>query len=229
MVHIPTVTVGIPAYNEERNIASIVTAILSQKERGFRIEKIIIASDGSTDKTIPIVRSFQDPRIEVIEGTENKGQNYRQNEIISRCESDILVLFNGDIILADDFVIGALISYIAAGEADLTSQWPKPVPPRKFFEKVLFAGYVFKHHVYTHLRDGNNIYTSIGAMRALSRRFYSRVQFPRTSEGEDQFLYLTCIAQGCIYKSVRSINARFLLPSNFKEYLIYAAYFPDAV
>ncbi len=173
---VPTVTVGIPAYNEERNIREILEGILAQEEDGFRIEKIIVASDGSTDKTADIVRSFRDPRIQLIAGRENRGQNYRQNQIIDHTNSDILVLFNADIIIGDGCA------------------------------------------VYSRIRNGDNIYTCIGAMRALSRPFYRTIQFPEYSEGEDQYLYLTCIAKGLVYRSTDFVNAFFKLPCSYEEY-----------
>lgn len=45
-----SVSVGIPAYNEEQNIASLIFGILKQKVNNITLKEIIVISDGSTDK-----------------------------------------------------------------------------------------------------------------------------------------------------------------------------------
>jgi hypothetical protein len=59
-------------------------------------------------------------------------------------------------------------------------------------------------------------------MRALSKRFYTQVIFPLTSDGEDQFLYFTCLQNGFKYKYPRKVNTFFRLPSSFTDYKNYA-------
>lgn len=217
----PTVTICIPAYNEQNNIDAILKQVFAQQQLGFVIKKIIVASDGSTDNTVKVASNFMDLGVEVIEGKNNLGQTYRQNEMIEKASSDILILLNADLLLGDDQVIFRLITPILKG-ADLSAQWARPIIPRTFIERVLCAGFELKYFVYTHHNKGNNIYTCVGHMRALSRRFYSDVRFPRVSEGEDQYLYLACISGGYRYEYIHADNLFFKLPDNFKDYKNYA-------
>lgn len=216
-----SVSICIPAYNEQENIKSLLRQIFSQKQEGFVIEKIIVASDGSTDDTVKIARKYQNRGVEVIDGKENRGQTYRQNEVLSKASSDILVLLNADLVLADKEVIYRLILPILKG-ADLSAQWAKPLKPHTFIEKVLHAGFELKYFVYSRHKKGNNIYTCVGHMRALSRNFYSKIIFPRISEGEDQYLYLACITGGYHYEYSHFLNSYFKLPDNFSDYKKYA-------
>src|SRR5258706_3029220 len=140
MNNLPSVTICIPAYNEQHNMDNILKQIFSQKQEGFYIKKIIVASDGSSDNTVHIARKYLDRGVEVIDGKLNRGQTYRQNEMIAKASSDILVLLNADLLLGDNEVIYRLISPIFLG-ADLTAQWAKPVFPRTFIEKILCAGF----------------------------------------------------------------------------------------
>lgn len=218
----PTVTIGIPAYNEQHNIGRLLKQLLSQKQKGYRIEKIIVASDGSTDRTTKIARKFAHKDIIVIDGKNNNGQNYRQNQLISITASDILVLMNADIFLGDKYVISRLISPILNDGADFSAQWAIPLTPRTILERILYAGFTLKYFVYTHHKDGNNIFTCVGHMRALTRNFYSRIAFPGTSEGEDQYLYLICRKEGFRYKYSHSICSYFKLPDDFNDYSKYA-------
>ena len=75
-----SVTIGIPAYNEEANIGHLLKSLIKQKEEDFKIDKIIVSSDGSTDRTIEIVKSFKDSRIKLLDNKKRRGQASRQNQ-----------------------------------------------------------------------------------------------------------------------------------------------------
>lgn len=219
---LPTVTIGIPAYNEEHNIENILDQVLAQKREGFFLEKVIVASDGSTDNTANIVRGYIDRGITLIEGKENRGQNYRQNEIIQETTSDVLVLLNADILLGNDESLSHLVMPIVRGEADLAAQWARPLEPKTFLEGILCSGFDLKYSIYTRHRNGNNIYTCVGHMRALSKPFYSKVVFPLESGGEDQYLYLFAMANKYRYRHAVDTRAFFRLPGTFDDYRKYA-------
>jgi len=65
----PSVTVLMPVYNSERYVAKAVKSILEQTFRDF---EFLVINDGSTDRSIDIIREFDDSRIRVID-TENRG------------------------------------------------------------------------------------------------------------------------------------------------------------
>ena len=65
----PPITVLMPVYNGERYVARAVKSILNQTFNDF---EFLIINDGSTDRSIDIIREFRDPRIRVID-TENQG------------------------------------------------------------------------------------------------------------------------------------------------------------
>ena len=55
----PTLSIGIPAFNEEANIYFLLKDLLSQKMDQFNLERIIVNSDGSTDDTIEQVKRIK--------------------------------------------------------------------------------------------------------------------------------------------------------------------------
>ena len=77
----PTVTIGIPAYNEEANIGVLLRAIVKQRETDFVLKKIIVVSDKSTDNTANEVKKIKDSRIKLIENRVRRGKVYNQNKI----------------------------------------------------------------------------------------------------------------------------------------------------
>ncbi|RLC37977.1 glycosyl transferase family 2, partial [Candidatus Falkowbacteria bacterium] len=78
-----TVTVGIPAYNEADNIAYLLKDLLGQKQADFKLERIIVISDGSSDNTAEIAQKSGNKIIKVINGRIRKGVAMRLNQIIS--------------------------------------------------------------------------------------------------------------------------------------------------
>jgi hypothetical protein len=62
-------SVIMPVYNQERFVAQAITSVLEQTYSDF---EFIIVDDGSTDRTVEIIESFNDPRIRLIRA-EHKG------------------------------------------------------------------------------------------------------------------------------------------------------------
>ena len=47
-----TVTIGIPAYNEQENISCLLRSIIKQKAWSYRLQSVVVVCDGSTDGTL---------------------------------------------------------------------------------------------------------------------------------------------------------------------------------
>ncbi len=66
----PLVTVLMPVYNGENTIRDAIESILRQTYREF---EFLIIDDGSTDKSVEIVRSYRDSRIRLVSSEQNSG------------------------------------------------------------------------------------------------------------------------------------------------------------
>jgi cellulose synthase/poly-beta-1,6-N-acetylglucosamine synthase-like glycosyltransferase len=86
----PTVSVLVPVYNEEKYIEKKILNILEQDYPKERIE-ILIASDGSTDRTVELAGSFTYPNLKVFEHQERRGKNSVLNDAERQAKSEILV------------------------------------------------------------------------------------------------------------------------------------------
>src|SRR3989304_6639199 len=100
-----SVTVAISALNEAHNITAFLRSVLSQKEEGFVLEKILIISDGSTDQTAELARALNSDKIEVRKYGERIGKSSRLNEIYKDLRSDILVQSDADVVFSHPLVI----------------------------------------------------------------------------------------------------------------------------
>ena len=84
------ITVGIPAYNEEKNIAKIIVKLKKIAD------KIIVCNDGSTDLTSEIAENLG---AIVINHTKNRGYGSGIKSILEKSKeigSELLVTFDGD-------------------------------------------------------------------------------------------------------------------------------------
>jgi glycosyltransferase involved in cell wall biosynthesis len=89
----PKITVLMPVYNAERFLRPAIESILNQTFRDF---EFIIINDGSTDQSVSIVESYDDPRIIFLQNRSNMGISETLNtgiqfascELIARMDSD---------------------------------------------------------------------------------------------------------------------------------------------
>ncbi|MFX1296280.1 MAG: glycosyltransferase [Promethearchaeota archaeon] len=96
-----TVTVGIPAYNEERNIGILLQNLISQElSAPFKLERIFVVASGCRDNTRQIVETLKKKYnvIDLIWEDERTGKASALNRIFKRAKTDILVLMGADVI-----------------------------------------------------------------------------------------------------------------------------------
>ena len=187
------VSVGIPAYNEEANIKNLLTALLGQKQDGFELLEIIVVSDGSSDKTADIVRSLNNSLINLIEDKERLGQQARQNQILKMNGSDLLVIIEADTLPADDeFLVNLIKPLISEEKQNLAMTIGNLiyVPPKKFLEKIIFHGNIFKRKFFMKWKNGDNVYVGVGqCAKAFRGDFGRKISWPEDAP-EDTYIYL---------------------------------------
>lgn len=202
----PSVTIGIPAYNEQENIGNLLEALIRQNKVNYHLVDIIVSSDNSSDNTVPIVKRYAKHGVSVIDNSVREGQATRQNQIINLTHSDILVLLNADIMIEGGDFIWRLIEPIVFSRADLTSSNLRALPSSTFVGRMLNTTLKLRNNIFEQLRNGQNIYTCHGAARGLSRKFYRHFLFDG-STAEDAYSYLSCVTKGFTYKFVPSAMA----------------------
>jgi glycosyltransferase involved in cell wall biosynthesis len=94
-----TVTVIVPAYNEEDGIRDTLDALMQQTARP---ERIIVVDDCSQDNTGPVAREYG---VEVLRPPHNLGSKAKaQNYALPYCATDLVLPVDADTILAADYV-----------------------------------------------------------------------------------------------------------------------------
>lgn len=86
----PRVTFLITAYNEDKNIARKLEDTLSLDYPKDRLE-IIVASDGSTDRTDEIAMGFADRGVRLVRVEGRVGKTATQNQAVKQATGDIII------------------------------------------------------------------------------------------------------------------------------------------
>ncbi|MCW1296118.1 MAG: glycosyltransferase [Candidatus Parvarchaeota archaeon] len=89
-------TIGICAYNEEKNIGKLLSFLLNENFI-FKLNKILIVAGGN-DNTIKIVKGFQSKsnKIELIHEKKRMGKASAINLILKKARGEFIVLVSGD-------------------------------------------------------------------------------------------------------------------------------------
>ncbi len=69
-------SVVLPAYNEEKRIAETLRDLDDYLGRQKYTSEVVVISDGSSDKTVEVVRGLNISRVRVIDNKENHGKGY---------------------------------------------------------------------------------------------------------------------------------------------------------
>ena len=94
----PTVSLIIPAYNEAKVIAQKIqnSLALDYPKEGL---EIIIASDGSTDGTDQIMRTFAKQGVKLVALHPNQGKSSAENQAVAEARGEILLFSDADVML----------------------------------------------------------------------------------------------------------------------------------
>jgi glycosyltransferase involved in cell wall biosynthesis len=85
-----TITIVIPAYNEEERIAATIRAVKS-----IPLEvQVMVVNDGSTDNTSRLAR---EQGVEVVDLRPNRGKGGAMNAAVPMLDSDIVAFIDGDL------------------------------------------------------------------------------------------------------------------------------------
>jgi cellulose synthase/poly-beta-1,6-N-acetylglucosamine synthase-like glycosyltransferase len=98
---LPTISITIPCYNEERSIADTLDRILAVDYPAER-RQILIVSDASTDRTDEIVRSYAGRGVELLRMPSRTGKTAAENAAVALLRGDIIINMDATIGLRPD-------------------------------------------------------------------------------------------------------------------------------
>jgi len=164
-------SIGIMAYNEEKNIGRTLQALLDQKSSTCVIDEIIVVASGCTDSTEAVVQEFcaRDSRIKLLSQPRREGKASAVNLFVSQARCDVLVSATADTV-PEPTTIQRLLEPFADPEVGMTGGHPVPVnDPRTFMGFAVHLLWELHHQIA--LRD-----PKLGELTAF-RRVFRRIPF----------------------------------------------------
>ncbi len=192
----PTVTIGIPAHNEEANIKNMLESVLKQRGKSFDLEKILVVLDGCTDNTFKIVKSIakKDMRIKVVNDGKRTGKATRLNQILTKNNSDFIFLIDADMILERSIEIEKMmLEFISNKKINVVAGYQIPAHADSFMEKISNSAFKLWYDTTTSVDGGNHIYNLHGSISGMRSSFTKSLEFPSTLTCDQGYLYMKAV------------------------------------
>ena len=100
MGHLRSLSIVIPAYNEEQRLPATLGAIAAYLQtKPLDFVEIVVVNDGSRDRTAEVVRqaAASDPRIRLLENPGNRGKGYAVRHGMQKAQGDWVLFTDADL------------------------------------------------------------------------------------------------------------------------------------
>ena len=196
-----TLTVVIPAHNEERDLGETLDALMRQTAAP---ERIIVVDDGSTDRTSEVAAQFP---VEIVRNEKPLGNKARVvNYVAPEIDTDLIINLDADTILCDDYIERIKVPFAdpdMAVAAGIVLTWN----PKGAFQRSRCVEYLFGQHLYRPLQHAWGSITVCPGCACVYRRepFVEAGGFPEGGIAEDMMYTLHAMTSG--YKSAYVADA----------------------
>lgn len=112
------VTIGLPFYNAEDYLELAIKSVFAQTYQDW---ELILMDDGSTDKSLEIAQSINDPRVSVYSDGKNKKLAARLNEIVKLAKHKYIARMDADDLMSTTRIEKQIKLLEANPELDLIS------------------------------------------------------------------------------------------------------------
>jgi N-acetylglucosaminyltransferase len=191
-VAVLTLTVVIPAHDEERDLGNTLDALMRQT---VPPDRIIVVDDGSADRTSEVAARYP---VEIVRNETPLGNKARVvNYVAPEIDTDLIINLDADTILAPDYIERIKVPFadpkvaIAAGIV-LTHQ------PKGIYQRSRSIEYLFGQHLYRPLQAAWGSITVCPGCACAYRReqFVKAGGFPEGTIAEDMAYTLSCMVAG---------------------------------
>jgi cellulose synthase/poly-beta-1,6-N-acetylglucosamine synthase-like glycosyltransferase len=138
----PRVTYLITAYNEEKNIGAKLDQVLSLDYPRDKLE-IIVASDGSVDRTDDIVRQFADRNVRLVRVEGRVGKTETQNRAVNEARGEVIIFSDATTVYERSAIRNIVRNYAdpSVGAVSGRYEYRNPTGAPIGFGSVLFWKY----------------------------------------------------------------------------------------
>lgn len=169
--HFPTVTIAVPAYNEEKHILKTLKSLIALEYPRDKFD-IVVVNDCSTDNTEKIVNRFikeikkkdkyKDIRIRIINQKTNKGKAEALNTAIDNSDSEFFSCIDADSIVDSEALLYMINDMVKDPKLAIVTPVMKVDSPNNWLQKFQRVEYMSSMFVSRLMGYIDSIYVAPG-------------------------------------------------------------------
>lgn len=222
-----TLTIGIPAFNEEKNIGYLLESILKQKQSLFHLDKIIIVADGCKDNTVEIAEKYAKKNIQItlINFKKRRGKAGALNKIYSLTNSSLLLTLDADVVLDRDIEIQFMVKEMLKNpEVNLVGGRFIAVEQKTLMGQFSNISYLIIEDAFLRLNNGINFYSLVGSASLIRKKLYKSFSYPAGVISEQNYLFAKATQNGLLaYRLARNTRILIRTVSTFRDWRLLGA------
>lgn len=172
---LPTVTILIPAYNEEKTIEKTIDSIM-QSDYPKKKFKIILINDGSTDNTLEKMKQaekkYSSKKIEII-NKKNEGKATSMNKALKKVKSEIVFSMDADTEVPSQSMKN-MVKYFKDPDVMCVSPAIVTKKPKNLLQRVQYIEYVIGLFLRKTFAALNAVHITPGAFSAYRKSFFDK-------------------------------------------------------
>lgn len=216
-----TLTIGIPAHNEEKNIVALLDSIVMQTQEYCDVRAVLVICDECTDQTASLARAYAKhfPVVRVLDDGMRRGKAGRVNQMLELFESDILVMMDADTTFGTSQALDAFaLAFTDHPKVGLIAGADTPYEPRTFFESVVVTTVALWRSIRTEYHGGDTVHNSHGCILALQRKFGKQIRLDGSINGDDHAFYFHAKRLGFDFKYLSEAIVFYREPDNWADF-----------
>jgi glycosyltransferase involved in cell wall biosynthesis len=188
-----SLTIGIPAYNESGTVCTLLDSIFRQTQKNYRLEKIIVITDGSTDDTYLKVNLYAKrySQIQTVNTKTRISKTAKLNYLYHINNSSLLLTLDADVVLAKTDTIDEMVKIMLADDdAEIVAGRLEPIKPNGFIPITIYTIHIIWNEMRARLPNSDHIANLYGAASLLRKQFSKSFKYPENITADEEFLYM---------------------------------------
>lgn len=190
-----SVSIVIPAYNEEKNIKSAVVSAYTSAKRVTNNFEIIIMDDNSTDRTLSILKTIPYRELRIIRHISNKGIECSVRDLYNNAKKDYIFFNGADGDINMDVLINFYNKAVSTGADIIVGN--RIYKNYSLKRKIISVAY----NKLIKIMLGFDVYDA-GTVKLVKRKFFSNTQVISTSVFGEAERLVRAIKKGAILEKV---------------------------
>lgn len=214
-----TVSIVIPAYNEEASIKSTIESALALDYPRNKLE-IIVVDDGSRDKTYQIAKKFENEGRVKVFTKENGGKGSALNLGIGKARGEIVVTMDADTFVREN-ALKEMVSMFYSDNVMAVTPSMGIYSPKTFWQKVQHVEYYMGVFLRKAFATMNAVHITPGAFSAYRREFFLKYGgYDEHNITEDLEIALRIQSNNYIIENNPKAVVYTIAPPGFRELLV---------